>query len=83
MTDLTVTNWEFTGGEKVGVKEQVHATIKNNSVDRYFGDLYLDFGGQQLDEYAQYTTVIQAEVPAGQRRSRHLQCHRSQTSGSN
>ena len=67
--DLTVTGWEFTGGEKVGVKEQVHATIKNNSVDRYFGDLYLDFGGQQLDEYSAYTSVIQAEIPAGEEKT--------------
>ena len=65
-TDLTVTNWSCTGDLKVGSKVQVNATIKNNSVDRYFGDIYLDFGGQQLDEYAQYTTVIQAEVPAGE-----------------
>ena len=65
-TDLTVTNWSCTGDLKVGSKVQVNATIKNNSVDRFFGDLYLDFGGQQLDEYSQYTTVIQAEVPAGE-----------------
>ena len=64
--DLTVTNWSCTGGIEVGTKVQVNATIKNNSEDRFFGDLYLDFGGQQLDEYSQYTTVIQAEVPAGQ-----------------
>ena len=65
-TDLTVTDWSCTGSLKVGSKVQVHATIKNNSEDRYFGDLYLDFGGQQLDEYAQYTTVVQAEVLAGE-----------------
>ena len=64
--DLEVTDWKFTGGEKVGVREQVTATIKNNSSDRFFGDLYLDFGGQQIDEYSQYTTVVQAEVLAGQ-----------------
>ncbi len=64
--DLTVTNWSCTGGIEVGTKVQVNATIKNNSEDRFFGDLYLDFGGQQLDEYSRYTTVIQAEVPAGQ-----------------
>jgi hypothetical protein len=64
--DLTVTDWSFTGDLKVGSKVQVNATLKNNSEDRFFGDLYLDFGGQQLDEYAQYTTVIQAEVLAGQ-----------------
>ena len=66
IVNLTVTGWEFTGGEKVGVKEQVHATIHNGSQDRYFGDIYLDFGGQQLDEYSQYTSVVQAEIPAGQ-----------------
>ena len=65
-TDLTVTNWSCTGDLKVGSKVQVNATIKNNSVDSYFGDLYLDFGGQQLDESSAYTTVIQAEVPAGE-----------------
>lgn len=64
--NLQVTNMEFTGGERVGVKEQVHATIKNNSADRFFGDLYLDFGGQQIDEYSQYTTVVQAEVMPGE-----------------
>ena len=64
--NLQVTNWEFTGGEKVGVKEQINVTLKNNSVDRYYGDLYLDFGGQQIDEYSQYTTVVTGEVLAGQ-----------------
>ena len=64
--NLQATNWEFTGGEKVGVKEQVSVTLKNNSVDRYYGDLYLDFGGQQIDEYSQYTTVVTGEVLAGQ-----------------
>ena len=63
---LQATNWEFTGGERVGVKEQVNVTVKNNSVDRFFGDLYLDFGGQQIDEYSQYTTVVQAEILPGQ-----------------
>ena len=64
--DLTVTDWSCTGGMEVGTKVQVNANIKNNSEDRFFGDLYLDFGGQQIDEYSQYTTVVQAEVPAGQ-----------------
>ncbi len=62
--DLSVSSWEFSGGEKVGVREQVKATIQNSGSDRFFGDLYLDFGGQQLDEYSQYTTVVQAEIPA-------------------
>ena len=64
--NLAVTNWEFTGGERVGVKEQVNVTLKNNSVDRFFGDLYLDFGGQQIDEYSQYTTVVTGEVLPGE-----------------
>ena len=64
--DLQTTGWQFTGGEKVGVKEQVNVTVKNNSVDRFFGDLYLDFGGQQIDEYSQYTTVVQAEILPGE-----------------
>ena len=64
--NLAVTNWEFTGGERVGVKEQVHVTLKNNSVDRFYGDLYLDFGGQQIDEVSQYTTVVTGEVLPGE-----------------
>ncbi len=64
--NLQTTNWEFTGGERVGVKEQVNVTVKNNSADRFFGDLYLDFGGQQIDEYSQYTTVVTAEVLPGE-----------------
>ncbi len=64
--NLQTTNWEFTGGERVGVKEQINVTVKNNSVDRFFGDLYLDFGGQQIDEYSQYTTVVTAEVLPGE-----------------
>ncbi len=63
--DLSVTDWSFTGEKKVGSKLQVNATVKNNSADRFFGDIYLDFGGQQIDEYSQYTTVVQTEVLAG------------------
>ena len=62
--DLQATNFEFTGNKKVGAKMQVNVTIKNNGDERYFGNIYLDFGGQHLDEYSQYTTVVQAEVPA-------------------
>ena len=61
---LEVTSIEFIGEDKVGSTEQVKATVKNYGNDRFFGNLYLDFGGQQLDEYSQYTTVVQAEVPA-------------------
>ncbi|MBQ5466835.1 MAG: C10 family peptidase, partial [Muribaculaceae bacterium] len=64
--NLQATNWEFTGGERVGLSEQVHVTLKNNSVDRFYGDLYLDFGGQQIDEYSQYTTVVTGEVKPGE-----------------
>ena len=63
---LEIQGMEFEGGEKVGSQEQIHVTLKNNSADRFFGDLYLQFGSQQLDEYSQYTTAIQAEVLAGE-----------------
>ncbi len=39
--DLQATNFEFTGGEKVGLAEQCHVTVKNNSSDRYSGRLFL------------------------------------------
>ena len=58
--------WEFEGGEKVGLQEQVHVTLKNESSDRYFGDLYLSFGNQQMDQGYNYATMIQAEVLAGE-----------------
>ena len=63
--DLQSMNFEFTGGEKVGTAEQCHVTVKNNSADRYSGRLYLYVSGEQLDEYSQYTSVVEAEVPAG------------------
>ncbi len=63
---LAATDWQFTGGEQVGKPEQVHCFLQNSGPDKFFGDLYLDFGGQQLDEMSNYTTVIQAEVPAGE-----------------
>ncbi len=62
--NLQATAFNFTGGEKVGTKEQVNVTIKNNSSENFFGNLYLDFGGQQLDDYSQYTTTVQAEISA-------------------
>ena len=64
--NLEVLGFECEGGEKVGVTEQVHVTIKNNSTDRFFGDLYLWFGNQHLDDVTEYTTSVQAEVLAGQ-----------------
>ncbi len=65
IVDLAATAFECEGGEKVGVPEQIHVTIANNSADRYFGDLYLWFGNQHLNDMTEYTTSIQAEVPAG------------------
>ena len=64
--NLTVKDWQFTGGEKVGKPEQVHCFIENSGPDKFFNDLYLDFGGQRIDDVSQYTTVIQAEIPAGE-----------------
>ena len=64
--NLKVQGMEFEGGEKVGSPERIHVTLANNSADRFFGDLYLAFGSQQMDEYSQYTTSVQAEVLSGQ-----------------
>ena len=65
VVSLQSTNFEFTGGEKVGTPEQCHVTVKNNSQDRYSGKLYLYVSNEQLDEYSQYTSVVEAEIPAG------------------
>ena len=62
---LESTNFEFTGGEKVGTAEQCHVTVKNNGTDRYSGRLFLYVGNEPIDEYGEYTTVIEAEIPAG------------------
>ena len=64
INNLKATKFEFDGKKKVGSKLQVNVTLENDSPDRFFGNLYLWFGGQQLDEYGGYTTTIQAEVPA-------------------
>ena len=66
IVNLTASKFEFTGGEKVGKPEQVHVTIDNQSADRFFGDLYLWFGNQALDELSPFTSSIQAEVMPGQ-----------------
>ncbi len=65
LNDLQCTHFEFTGGEKVGTPEQCHVTVKNNSEDRFSGRLYLYVSNEQLDEYSQYTTVVETEIPAG------------------
>ena len=65
IVSLQSLNFEFTGGEKVGAAEQCHVTVKNNSTDRYSGKLYLYVSNEQLDEYSQYTSVVEAEIPGG------------------
>ena len=65
VVDLQSLNFEFTGGEKVGLAEQCHVTVKNNSADRYSGRLFLYVDNENIDEYGEYTTVVEAEIPAG------------------
>ena len=65
VVNLQSTNFEFTGGEKVGTAEQCHVTVKNNSQDRYSGRLFLYVENENIDEYGEYTTVVEAEIPAG------------------
>jgi len=64
--DLTATNFEFTGGEKVGSAEQCHVTVKNNGEDRFSGRLYYYLTNEQIDEYGEYLTVVETEIPAGE-----------------
>ena len=72
LNDLTSTNFEFTGDHKVGsaeqchvtVAEQCHVTVQNNSDDRFSGKLFLYVSNEQIDEYGEYTTVVEAEIPA-------------------
>ena len=65
VVDLQSTYFEFTGGEKVGTAEQCHVTVKNNSADRYSGKLYLYVENEPMDEYGEYTTVVETEIPSG------------------
>ena len=65
VVNLEATNFEFTGGEKVGLAEQCHVTVKNNSIDRFSGRLFLYVENENIDEYGEYTTVVEAEIPAG------------------
>ncbi len=65
IVNLQSMNFEFTGGEKVGSAEQCHVIVKNSSTDRYSGKLYLYVSNEQLDEYSQYTSVVEAEIPCG------------------
>ena len=65
IVDLQSMEFEFTGGEKVGLAEQCHVTVKNNSADRFCGRLFLYVDNEQIDEYGEYTTVVETEIPAG------------------
>ena len=65
ITDLRSTNFEFVGQHKVGSPEQCNVTVQNNSADRFTGKLYLYVSGEQIDEYGEYTTVLETEIPAG------------------
>lgn len=65
IVDLQATNFEFTGGEKVGTAEQCHVTVKNNSADRFSGRLFLYVENENIDEFGEYTTVVETEIPAG------------------
>ena len=64
LNDLTSTNFEFTGDHRVGAAEQCHVTVQNNSDDRFSGKLFLYVSNEQIDEYGEYTTVVEAEIPA-------------------
>ena len=64
LNDLTATNFEFTGDHRVGAAEQCHVTVQNNSDDRFSGKLFLYVSNEQIDEYGEYTTVVEAEIPA-------------------
>ena len=65
IVDLESMNFEFTGGEKVGLAEQCHVTVKNKSADRFSGKLYLYVDNEAADEYSEFTTVVETEIPAG------------------
>ena len=64
LNDLTATSFEFTGDHRVGAAEQCHVTVQNNSDDRFSGKLFLYVSNEQIDEYGEYTTVVEAEIPA-------------------
>lgn len=64
LNDLTATNFEFVGEHRVGSAEKCNVTVQNNSGDRFSGKIYLFVDNEQLDEFGEYTTVIEAEIPA-------------------
>ena len=64
IVNLAATKYEFVGDHKVGAGEQCNVTIQNNSDDRFNGKLYLFVDNEQIDEYGEYTTVVEAEISA-------------------
>ena len=64
IVNLTATKYEFVGDHRVGSGEQCNVTIQNNSDDRFAGKLYLFVDNEQIDEYGEYTTVIETEISA-------------------
>ncbi len=65
VTSLRATAYETHGGTKVGQPVRVDVTIQNESVDRFFGNLYLWVDGEAQDAtLTPFTTTVQAEVPA-------------------
>lgn len=64
LNDLTATNFEFVGDHKVGSAEKCNVTVQNNSGDRFNGRLHLYVSNEQLDEYSEFTTMVEAEIPA-------------------
>ena len=64
ITSLQSTNFEFVGDHKVGSPEQCNVTVQNNSDDRFTGRLYLYVSNEQIDEYGEYTTVVETEIAA-------------------
>jgi hypothetical protein len=64
LNDLTATNFEFVGDHRVGSAEKCNVTVQNNSDDRFSGKLYLFVDNEQMDEFGEYTTVIETEIPA-------------------
>ena len=64
VTNLQSVNFDFEGEHKVGSPEQCHVTVQNNSDDRFSGKLYLYVSNENIDEYGEYTTVVETEIAA-------------------
>lgn len=68
VTNLTAVGFEFEGEHKAGISERCHVAVRNNSTDRFNGRLYFYLTNEQIDEYGEYLTVVEAEIPAGETR---------------